>query len=156
VFSPDGQRILTASWDQTASWDKTARVWDLSGKLQATLQGHTGTVTSAVFSPDGQCILTASDDQTARVWDLSGKLQATLQGHTGIVTSAVFSPDGRRILTASDDSTARIYLVRVEDLLAVAACRVPRGLTEEEINRFDVGTPRFDIAKRQCPPALKK
>jgi hypothetical protein len=33
---------------------------------QATFQGHTGQVTSAVFSPDGRRVLTASDDKTAR------------------------------------------------------------------------------------------
>jgi WD40 repeat protein len=107
-----------------------------------------------VFSPDGQRILTASSDQTARVWDLSGKELATLRGHTAGVRSAVFSPDGQRILTASSDGTARQYLVHIEDLLAVAACRVARGLTEQEIKRFDVGTPKFDFEKRQCPPAL--
>ncbi|MCA9955173.1 MAG: PD40 domain-containing protein, partial [Anaerolineales bacterium] len=62
VFSPDGQRILTASSDSTA------RLWDADGKLLATLEGHTGTINSAVFSPDGQRILTASYDSTAKLW----------------------------------------------------------------------------------------
>jgi hypothetical protein len=40
-------------------------------------------------------------------------------------------------------------------LLAVAACRVGRGLTDEEIARFSVPTPlKFDFAKRQCPPVF--
>ncbi|MEI8165813.1 MAG: AAA family ATPase, partial [Chloroflexales bacterium] len=63
VFSPDGQRILTASGD------KTARLWDASGQPLATLSGHTAQVYSAVFSPDGPRILTASGDKTARRWD---------------------------------------------------------------------------------------
>lgn len=63
VFSPDGQRIVTASGDQTA------RVWNAaSGQLLATLRGHTQGVNSAVFSPDSQRIVTASVDQTARVF----------------------------------------------------------------------------------------
>ena len=62
VLSPDGQRIVTASWDGRA------RVWNASsGQLLATLQGHTGYVASAVFSPDGQRIVIASGDNTARV-----------------------------------------------------------------------------------------
>jgi WD40 repeat protein len=69
--------------------------------------------------------------------------------------NAQFSPDGTRIASASIDGTARIYPVRVEDLLAEAACRLPRNLSPDEIQRFDVGTPRFDRTKYQCPPAAR-
>ncbi|HEV2987632.1 MAG TPA: hypothetical protein VG759_04275 [Candidatus Angelobacter sp.] len=105
LFSPDGQRILTANRD------KTARVWDASsGQLLRTLQGHSEALTGAMYSPDGQRILTASWDKTARVWDASsGQLPRILQGHSEVVTSAVFSADGRRILTASWDKTARVW-----------------------------------------------
>ena len=62
-FSPDGQRIVTASLDNTA------RIWETqTGKLLATLQGHTDRVETAQFSPDGQRIVTASWDKTARIW----------------------------------------------------------------------------------------
>lgn len=75
-----------------------------------TLLGHTGDLTSAVFSPTGKHILTGSYDDTARIWDTeTGQLLYTLQGHTDSVTSAVFSPDGKRILTGSNDDTARIW-----------------------------------------------
>ena len=78
AFSPDGKRIVTASYDNTA------RVWDAdSGKTLASLQGHTAGVITAAFSPDGKRVVTASCDTTARVWDAdSGKTLATLQGHT--------------------------------------------------------------------------
>jgi len=145
VFSPDGQRILTASGDSMA------RVWDLNGTLLIKLQGHAGPVNTAVFSPDGQHILTGSSDHTARLWDADGTLLATLRGHTESVLDAVFSPDGKSILTASYDHTARLYLVNFSDILAAAPCRVGRGLTEDEIARFNVGMPRFDFARRQCP-----
>jgi WD40 repeat protein len=76
-------------------------VWDISGKLIATLTGHQELVNSASFSPDGKRIVTTSVDNTAKVWDISGKLIATLTGHQDYVNSASFSPDGKRIVTAS-------------------------------------------------------
>ena len=78
AFSPDGTRVVTASWDNTA------RLWDAAtGKALATLAGHTGSVTSAAFSPDGTRVVTASGDNTARLWDAAtGKALATLAGHT--------------------------------------------------------------------------
>ena len=147
IFNLDGSRILTASWEY-------ATLWDAQGNRLKTFTGHTGTITSAVFSPDGRLILTASFDETVRLWDVQGHLLTTFIGHTAPVNSAVFSPDGTRILTTSqDDGTARLYLVRREDLRRAAACRVGRGLTDEEVARFQVPTPlAFDFEKRQCPP----
>lgn len=53
-----------------ASRDGTARMWDAkSGASLAELMGHTSSVLSAAFSPDGTRIVTASNDKTARVWD---------------------------------------------------------------------------------------
>ncbi|MBD2604016.1 AAA-like domain-containing protein [Scytonema hofmannii FACHB-248] len=104
-FSPDGKRIVTASWDKTAKvWD-----WDISGKLIATLTGHQYAVNSVSFSADGKRIVTASYDKTAKVWDISGKLITTLTGHQYAVNSASFSADGKRIVTASYDKTAKVW-----------------------------------------------
>ena len=59
AFSPDGARIVTASWDETA------RIWDAAtGKEITVLRGHESEVTSAAFSPDGARIVTASWDTT--------------------------------------------------------------------------------------------
>jgi WD40 repeat protein len=74
------------------------------------LKGHTGSVRSATFSPDGSRLVTGSDDGTARVWDAqSGAMVLALKGHTGSVRSATFNPDGSRVLTASYDGTARVW-----------------------------------------------
>jgi WD40 repeat protein len=76
---------------------------------QNKLQGHTGTIYNANFSPNGESIATASWDKTTRVWDLSGKQLVVLQGHQNAVKHAIFSPDGNYIVTASDDRTARVW-----------------------------------------------
>jgi WD40 repeat protein len=103
VFSPDGTRILTASYDGTA------KLWNLEGKLLAELKKHNNVISRALFSADGQRIITASWDNTAKVWDLQGNLLADLNKHEHRVNSAVFSPDGRRILTVSGDGTTKVW-----------------------------------------------
>jgi hypothetical protein len=65
AFSPDGERVVTGSFDNTA------RVWDLSGASPSAivLEGHRDKVTSVAFSLDGKRVVTGSFDNTARVWD---------------------------------------------------------------------------------------
>ena len=105
TFSPDGRRIVTASFD----W--TARIWDADTARQVNmLTGHRDGVNSAAFSPDGRRIVTASNDLTARIWDAdTGKPLTVLSGHDKAVLRAAFSPDGRHIVTAGEDRTVRIW-----------------------------------------------
>ena len=131
VFSPDGTRLATASRDGSA------RVWDaVSGKELFTLWGHAGTVFSVAFSPDRKTIATASADKTAKLWDaLTGKELLTLHALEGL-TSVAFSPDGSQLAVASRDGTDRIYLLKIEDLIALAKQRVTRSLTTEECQQY--------------------
>jgi WD40 repeat protein len=50
-------------------------VWDAgTGRELLTLAGHSGSVGSCAWSPDGQRIVSGSGDETLRVWDaVSGK-----------------------------------------------------------------------------------
>jgi WD40 repeat protein len=149
AFSSDGRHILTASRDTTA------RLWDVSGK-QLAIFSHTGRVVQAVFSPKGDQVLTASADTTARLWDLTGKQLVSFKGYSEtFMESAVFSPNQGRLLIASADNTVRQHLVDVKDVLAVAACRVGRGLTADEITSFEVDTPHFVFTERRCPPDMR-
>src|SRR5262249_55072395 len=70
-FSPDGTKIVTASWDGTA------RIWDaVNGKELHVLRGHPNNLLTARFSPDGKRVLTVSSqmDQTINSRDRSGKV----------------------------------------------------------------------------------
>ena len=65
-FSPDGNRIVSGSFD------RTVKVWDAqTGQETRTLKGHSGVVSSVSFSPDGKRIVSGSGDQTLKVWDIS-------------------------------------------------------------------------------------
>lgn len=107
AFSPDGQRVLTASNDGTA------RVWSLDDPSKPLVlqpsSAPMGTVFAAVFSPDGTSVATGSSDGKARVWPLDGGAPVMLDGHDKAVRSVAFSPDGQRLVTGSSDGKAKIW-----------------------------------------------
>lgn len=131
VYSPDGTRIATAGLEGIA------RVWDASsGKELLSLRGHTGSVFAVAYSHDGKFLATASGDKTAKIWDaLTGQELQTLYAEDGL-TGVAFSPDGTQLAVASRDGTNRFYLLRVEDLMALARERVSRPLTTEECKQY--------------------
>src|ERR1017187_6200361 len=95
------------------------------------LEGHNGTIATAMFSPDGGRVLTAAFDDTARVWDATtGKALTLLSENTVQIGTAAFSPDGTRVITAANvlavknDITARIW-----DALSGKTLVVLRGHT---------------------------
>ena len=108
AFSRDGRRIVTLSFRKRTLGSKGPRC-GRSPRL-FTLKGHTGTIHSSSFSPDGRRIVAGSDDTTARVWDATdGRELLTLKGHGGGIDSAAFSTDGTRIVIGTWIKTGRVW-----------------------------------------------
>ncbi len=61
AVSPDGRRVVSASYDQTL------KVWDLeSGCELSTLRGHADRVTACAVMPDGRRVVSASAGPNAQ------------------------------------------------------------------------------------------
>jgi WD40 repeat protein/tetratricopeptide (TPR) repeat protein len=112
IFSQDGSRMASASYDGTARiWDtatwKTMQV--LNNPDPSSDQGGRR-VLDVAFSPDTELLATASHEGNVHIWNVqSGELTRTLQGHTNGVWSVAFSPDGKTLASGSQDQTIRLW-----------------------------------------------
>jgi WD40 repeat protein len=106
VFSPDGRRLLSGSFDGTM------RLWDVAKQQEIRLfQRHTGWVTCVAFCPpDGRRAIAGYYDWSVRLWDLeTGQELHCFDGHRAPVTSLAVSIDGHSFLSGSFDSTMRLW-----------------------------------------------
>ncbi|MEM9459005.1 MAG: CHAT domain-containing protein [Myxococcota bacterium] len=99
AFSPDSQRLATASRDHTA------KIWSVvSAELLATLSGHEDDVQSVAFVPAGDTrdpqLITVGMDGKTRLWAADGTPLDFIEP-MGHVVAAIFSPDRRQLATAS-------------------------------------------------------
>ncbi|HBJ35049.1 MAG TPA: hypothetical protein DDZ51_09895 [Planctomycetaceae bacterium] len=104
VWSKDGKRLLTGSYDHAA------RLWQVEDGSSKEFLGHDWWVWSASFSPDEKRIVTTSQDGSAIVWDVQSDAPGpAFISHQCPVLSASFSPDGTMIASGGYDGRVMVW-----------------------------------------------
>jgi WD40 repeat protein/tRNA A-37 threonylcarbamoyl transferase component Bud32 len=87
---------------------QTTKVLSLATPLY-TYYGHSASVPTVVWSPDGLRIASASHDHTVQVWDaFTGNKIHTFK-HRSLVNAVTWSPDGQFIASAGFNGTVHIW-----------------------------------------------
>ncbi|KAJ5730150.1 uncharacterized protein N7483_004658 [Penicillium malachiteum] len=111
IFSPSKSLTRIAFQEERPNWvlnyPRVEEDW--SACLQ-TLEGHSESVQSITWSPDGSRLASGSSDNTVCIWDpATGQSVSTLNRHSHSVWAIAWSPDGSRLASGSSDNTVRIW-----------------------------------------------
>ncbi|TCG03484.1 hypothetical protein BZM27_48095 [Paraburkholderia steynii] len=98
----------------SGSWDNTIRLWNpANGMCEATLEGHSETVSALAVLSDGR-IVSGSRDRTIRVWQVSdGRWTGMVRFVADAGIEAVVFTARAGVLAAGDGS-GRVHFLKVE------------------------------------------
>ena len=115
-FSPDGSRLVTASYDTSA------RLWNTRTHQQIgrPLVGEDRIMFTAAFNHSGTLVATGSADRTLRLWDARSHDQVAALDHPDSVYWVAFSPDDSLLATVCRDEKVRVWNARTHQQVGAA------------------------------------
>nr|RNJ69058.1 MAG: NACHT domain-containing protein [Leptolyngbya sp. IPPAS B-1204] len=114
AFSPDG--TLLGSGNNSGDIF-VRRVVD--NHLLLSWQGHSNTIWTLVWSPDGETFATAGNDGMIRIWDAyTGECLQAIQGPS-VVWSVAWSPDGQMLASVGAEAALRLWDVDTGECIQI-------------------------------------
>ena len=112
ALSPDGERIVSASFDGVL------KIWDVSRAIEThSFKAFLDPVWGIAFSPDGRSLAAGGNNRVVKIWDtVSWAPLEELSGHTSTIRCVAFSNDGRRLISGGEDDLALVWPPKVTRL----------------------------------------
>ena len=119
LFSPDGNNIVSISYNNAILWNAK------TGIRKASFISPEGSSFSLQFTPDGSALVGYAkalyqDKGDNRIWiweTQTGQQKFILNKHRGNITRTLFTPDGKTLVSGSADRTMRFWDLETGELI---------------------------------------